>query len=475
MAASTSLALPSRGAPQPSTTDVPVVRSVDSAATSPTAAFVGLMVLLLIEYLALGDDFPPLKAVRFTTILSYVLFWMALAGTSRDLPTRPQTQIALYFIVMSIASMMWAVITSEAFDSIRPLVDYLALMIGTAYVVDRRERVQWLAITVAFIGAVLVFRNLNALGDVTRSMHFKASYFMGDGNDFSWGLNMMLPLAVFLVFSKQPLVVRLGGAAASVMCLMGIIGTSSRGATIGLAAGALFAWLFVSTRRLLGGVLLALGVALVVALAPSGYFARMQSVTSYEEDNSAQIRLQAWTAAVQMAMDYPFGVGGRNFGSAYGRFYRPAEGTGRITYGANRWVAAHSIYFKVLGEYGLPGLFMLLLLIWVNLRMNQRSMRALRVEGRAPPIDPLWPGLLNMSLVATAVSGTFLGGFDYPHLFLISGLTMATKQITDNWLAGASRAGEGVVTSARSRPDALAPFVPQAPPAAPATRFTYFD
>lgn len=455
------------------------VEAAPSAATgAPTFAFVSLLLVLLIEYLALGDEFKPLKVIRFTTILSYVLFAMALAKASRDQPTRPQTKIALYFIVMSMASLSWAVITSEAFDSIRPLVDYLALMLATAYVVDRRERVVGVSIVMAFIGAVLVYRNLNALGDITRSMHFKASYFMGDGNDFSWGLNMMLPLAVFLAFSRQSLLVRLGGAGAAVLCLMGVIGTSSRGATIGLAAGALFAWLFISRRRVLGAVLLAAGIGLVVAIAPSGYFARMQSVTSYEEDNSAQIRLQAWTAAIQMAMDYPFGVGGRNFGSAYGRFYRPVEGTGRITYGANRWVAAHSIYFKVLGEYGLPGLIMLLALIIVNLRMNFRSARVLRGdEHRAPPIDPLWPGFLNMSLVATAISGTFLGGFDYPHLFLISGLTMATQHIAERWVqskdAVAAPVVPATVRAARPTPTGFVPRRLAVP--ARSQRVSYFD
>ena len=94
---------------------------------------------------------------------------------------------------------------------------------------------------------------------------------------------------------------------------------------------------------------------LTVIAAPAGYFKRMNTVTEYQQDNSAQARIQAWTAGVHMALDHPFGVGAGNFPSVHGRFYMPSDENNRVGWGGHRWANAHSIYFKVLGEYRLPG------------------------------------------------------------------------------------------------------------------------
>jgi putative inorganic carbon (hco3(-)) transporter len=446
--------------------------------------FVGYLLLIVIEYLALQQDLPILKVIRFSTILSYSLAIMvAIRAPKLDLFERPQTRLMLAFIALTMVSIAWAVVKVRAFDSIRPLVDYFCFMLITVYVVDRRSRVKWLCATIAFVASVLVLRNLNQLGDASRSMHFNASYFMGDGNDFSWGMNMMLPIAVFLVISKQPLLFRLVGAGGTVLCLMGIIGTSSRGGSLGLVAAGLFAWLFVAKRRALGMVAIVFGVCLVAFLAPSGYFTRMQTVTptGIDEDNSAQIRLQAWGAAVAMALDYPLGVGAGNFGSAYGRWYRPVEGEGRIGYGANRWVAAHSIYFKVVGEYGFPGVVMLLWLIGSNISANMTSRRPLRQLPAGAPLDDLWPGLLNMSMIGTAVCGVFLGGFNYPHLFLLSGLAMSTSRIVEYSRVKVTAKAATAAPTARALPPTERPSrsprgrLPVRPVPAATTGHSYFD
>ena len=91
-------------------------------------------------------------------------------------------------------------------------------------------------------------------------------------------------------------------------------------------------------------------------MAPSGYFGRMGTVADYEEDNSAQQRLQAWGAALRMALDHPLGVGAGNFNSAYGRRYNPStvgEGVSRVGWGNMRWISPHSIYFKPSGSTAL--------------------------------------------------------------------------------------------------------------------------
>jgi O-antigen ligase len=206
--------------------------------------------------------------------------------------------------------------------------------------------------------------------------------------------------------------------------------------------------MFVTKRRVLGLVaVIVIGVAIQI-MAPSGYFERMETVATFDEDNSAQGRIEAWTRATQMAFDYPLGVGAGNFPSSYGRHYIDLNAT-RIGYGAQRWINAHSIYFRVLGEYGFIGLTMLLWIIFGSIRANIAVGRVL-LQHPDPPLDPLWPALVNMSIVGFAVAGIFLGGFDFPHLFLLAGLTIANRRVA------ARLAAAPVQTVGREIPPVLA-------------------
>jgi probable O-glycosylation ligase (exosortase A-associated) len=260
----------------------------------------------------------------------------------------------------------------------------------------------------------------------SRTGFFKAAYFMGDGNDFAWGLVTMLPFALNLMFGQRWITTRLFGLGGFLAIAFATVGTQSRGATLAVGAAIFMFWLTISKRKLIGVAIIGVLVVGTVLVAPGAYIERMSGMADYQEDSSAQGRLRAWRAAVHMAIDYPLGVGANNFSRAYGRFYIPEDTSG---YKAFRWISPHSVYFRVLGEYGFPGVALLFALLWANFAMNRQM--ALRVRGQPADygIPPLWPALLNVGLVAYCVGGIFLGGFAYPHLFFMSGLTLACYRI----------------------------------------------
>jgi O-antigen ligase len=194
-------------------------------------------------------------------------------------------------------------------------------------------------------------------------------------------------------------------------------------------AGAFFYyWIAMSRQKALGAIAVLAVLIGVLTFAPSAYLERLQTISAYQQDGSAMGRLQVWGASIRMAIDHPLGVGGGNFSSAYGRYYMPSSGENVLTWGSQRWLAAHSIYFKVLGEYGVLGLLLLLALIHGNIRDNLESRRRLGAGNESERFSPTWPALLNMSIVGYAVCGAFLGGISYPHLFLLSALTVTVKQ-----------------------------------------------
>jgi O-antigen ligase len=200
-------------------------------------------------------------------------------------------------------------------------------------------------------------------------------------------------------------------------------------------------------------------VVVMAIVAPAGYFQRMNTVTEYQQDNSAQARIQAWTAGLHMALDHPMGVGAGNFASVHGRYYMPSDEDNRVGWGGRRWANAHSIYFKVLGEYGFPGLAMLLLTIFTLMQHNTASRRAILAAPEGAPFTDYWPAFVNMSTIAFAVCGIFLGGFNYPHLFVLTGICIAIRRVIRlEWAGGASQ-----TVPARPSPVARTPAVPVMP------------
>ena len=271
-------------------------------------------------------------------------------------------------------------------------------------------------------------RNLDKLTAATRQGGFQAAYFLGDGNDFAWGLNVLLPIVLFVAIDRNRLSVRLASLMAVLAATFGIIGTQSRGATIALGAGLLYYWVFVARRKVLGFLAVSVMAVAVLAYAPAEYFERIEAMSSFEQDNSAMGRLQVWGAAIKMALDHPLGVGPGNFSSAYGRFYRPDAGDSLMVWGQGRWLSAHSVYFRVLGEYGVGGLALIVFLIVVNIGRNAQTRQVIRDAGGVEGVPDFLPGLLNMSLISYAVAAVFLGGLTYPHLYVLTALTVGTSR-----------------------------------------------
>jgi ribosomal protein S28E/S33 len=191
-----------------------------------------------------------------------------------------------------------------------------------------------------------------------------------------------------------------------------------------MAASLLF-FVIMSRRRAIPIFAMLVVAAGLLIYAPSQYFARMETIQRYSDDSSASGRITAWKAATKMAIDHPLGVGAGNFNTAYGRKYRAADAP------SMRWISVHSIYFSVLGEYGVIGLIIILSIIFLNYRDNIRSSHR-NVSGNNPVKDAnVWPLYLNMALIAYAVCGMFLGGVGYPHLYILSALTVATRVLSE--------------------------------------------
>jgi probable O-glycosylation ligase (exosortase A-associated) len=221
--------------------------------------------------------------------------------------------------------------------------------------------------------------------------------FIEDNNALGLALNMSLPMFYFLARSESKKWVRLVLHLMFFCGIVAVILTYSRGALLGLGV-VLLSLALKSKQKVLAAVLLVACAGTVLTFAPAAWMDRMGNFFHGNLDSSAELRLNAWRFAYELAKHYPITGGGLQTFTVelYHRFTPQLEFAG-----------AHSIYFQTLAEHGFVGLGLLLLLLGSSLA----SLLTLRGRARALPsaewIVP-YTHMLEVSLLAYMISGAFL-------------------------------------------------------------------
>ncbi len=134
--------------------------------------------------------------------------------------------------------------------------------------------------------------------------------FIGDRNSIGLALIMTVPLLYYMQLQMTRVVLRnalLGGIA---LTLIAIVGTQSRGALVGIVA-MLFFYLLKS-RKKFAAILAVIPLAAVMyTVMPEEYFQRMETIQTWEEDESASERVRAWGNAIDLANERFIGGGMR--------------------------------------------------------------------------------------------------------------------------------------------------------------------
>ncbi|MET0026773.1 MAG: O-antigen ligase family protein [Candidatus Thiodiazotropha sp.] len=328
----------------------------------------------------------------------------------------------LIFILLTLLAMMHGLVRHYAIPPLKSQIGYFAFTIIGAFLLSDKKSFRLFTLVFTLVHAALVIINIDKLG-AARVGYYKASFFLGDGNDFGWSMNVALPLAMHLAFTTQKQLYKYAYLGLAAIIVIGIVGTQSRGAFLALSFGLLYYLTFITKKKIAGFSLLAIVAIGLVLFSPDNYFSRMETIVNYEDDTSAMGRITAWGTALEMAADHPIlGVGAGSFNSAYGRMYRKPDDPAR-------WISTHSVYFKVVAEYGFPGIVIFLLSIWHTIKLNRKSLAlTLEYQDRIS-ITPLWPHALIWTTISWAISAAFLSGDTYPHLFIIMALTLALHRM----------------------------------------------
>jgi putative inorganic carbon (hco3(-)) transporter len=293
----------------------------------------------------------------------------------------------------------------------------------SAMVLRTRKHIEWLlwviVISVGFFGVKGGLFTL-VTGGGAKVYGPPGDTFMSDNNAISVALVMVIPLMQYLRTVASSKWVSYGLLVSMLLSGMAILGSYSRGALLAVAAMLCFLWLKSHKKLMLGSLILALA-PLAIGFMPNDWDARMNSITSYEQDGSAMGRINAWMTAINIANDRPLIGGGFEL-------YTPRT-FARYAPDPTDVHAAHSVYFQMLGEHGYVGL-----LIFIGVGLSAWLVaRGIIARSQLNP-DSTWAAQLaraiQVSLVGFAVGGAFvnIGYWELPYYEILI-LLVANKVV----------------------------------------------
>jgi probable O-glycosylation ligase (exosortase A-associated) len=161
---------------------------------------------------------------------------------------------------------------------------------------------------------------------------------------------------------------------------------------------------------------------------PEQWWDRMSTINTYEQDRSAQGRINAWWMAFNMASHRLTGGGFESFQQYSYALY----GTG-----ADQTADSHSIYFQVLGHHGFPGLAIFLLLIVSTWLTASSVIRATRRNRETRWLGDLM-AMTQVSVIAYLSAGAFLGLAYFDYFYNLVLIVAVASAIAWKHIAGTS-------------------------------------
>lgn len=185
-------------------------------------------------------------------------------------------------------------------------------------------------------------------------------------------LLLMLPLIVITILNSKSKIPRIIALIALPLVVNTLILCNSRGSTVGLAVALATIPLLARTghRTKSVGVGLAM-VGCLLYLADDQFITRQQTTANYQEDGSAEGRLEGWRQANSILSDYPLGVGARGFHVLIPKY---SAVLAERHDGQER--APHNTVIQVMTEYGAQGIFLWLMMYFNVFRLVFEARRA---------------------------------------------------------------------------------------------------
>ena len=400
---------------------------------NPFAGLINYMAVLYMrpmEVMPYLHALPIAKIYAFATILGFIVHY---SGKQKLFLNYKQDKLLLYFLGVIVLSFTvgWIPRCLEVFEQMLKNVIVYGLIVGMVKSEKRLKIFIWTLLIMSGIMAYGTFREFVAANiiyssdlNVGRIAGFQSSYF-GDPNDFGVMMNVVIPLAFLLGVYGRPRLLRPVSLFLMVLFVTGIVAARTRGGiitfgivTLGLAyfgAKSPKVW-----QKALSIILIVLVIAGMAAYAPKIFKERASTILNYQNEATANERIENWKLGIKMFLKSPIiGVGAGNYK------FRYHEIKGSPT----AWMVSHSMYVDVLSELGMLGALCFFFLIYFTFTGYYKIYTLLRkYKGENSFLYVVNQGGI-LSLTAYCVGGIFLSILTYPMLYIILGINVATQNL----------------------------------------------
>lgn len=390
-----------------------------------------------------------LGSIRLPGILSLISIALVLPSLSR--PWSKQVKIMLAFLIFeSIRGVLGFRIFEEMvrndawqFNMLITLALYIfTIVIPVGYCFSNGFQLRRMLRFLLFMGLVL------GVWSVTHS-GFGPGGYLGDENDNCFALVSLLPFPFAYYSITKNGLSKLFCLFVGIVIFLGIAATNSRGGFIGLSLVVMFQFLLSRSKVkwVLGATFLAI---ISLPLVPQKYWDEIYSIKTEgnSEDGTIHERLETWKYISRMWMspsNVLFGVGLENTAWNLGDYEDSGAGTSKKSLAGR---AAHSMYFQILGDLGLWGIFVMGGYIVISIKqLRQIRFQIKRIskmfyignvkqshESLGPLVSGIESELQFFDLLASAILCSWLGALGagvgvsvayYPIFWFLAGLSIA--------------------------------------------------
>lgn len=360
-------------------------------------------------------NFPFAAIVAVVTLVS-----LFLSREPKRLPFTAVTVTLILFFAWMTTTSFFALEPGLVWDVWDKVMKTFFMVLVAMLAINSKKDIQAMAwvtgLSLGFYGLKGAIFTLTS-GGANRVLGPAGSY-ISDNNDLALALVISVPIIWYLQLHADRKWLRIGLAALAVLTVVAAVGTYSRGALLAGSSMLIFLWLK-SRQKLATGFALLLIVPLVYMIMPEQWFGRMETIGEYKQDASAQGRFNAWGFAANVAKDNLLGGGFNVFTPKMFILYGPDPHDAH---------AAHSIYFRALGEHGYIGLALFLLLMLFAWRTGTRVIRFCTGKAELKWAADL-AAMCQVSIIGYAVGGAFLSLTYYDFYYYVIALLFLMEKL----------------------------------------------
>jgi hypothetical protein len=389
-----------------------------------------IVLYLFLEYIRPQLLFPPLRVLHLPAI-TVILLLICLLFSGKIYIKDKQTILILLLLLEMVLHGPFARNNYWAFQIFYAMTITFIAYFGIINIVDDESKYEML-----IKYWLILFLLLAIIGILNKGVG--TGGFIGDENDFCMAINMVLPFALFGVFTANKQTGKVYFIILASLFMASIL-TYSRGGFIGMVSVIAYCWIR-SKKKIAFSFIIGFLVLFALIVAPSSYWDRVQTITSEYEQNKEGTsqgtggqRIYAWKLGWEMFLDNPIiGVGQGNYPwhvgiteDKLGMQWQTRSLAGR---------AAHSLYFTLLPELGAIGSLLYIAIIFYVLKdlkyIRNASINRKDVYTAEESKNIYYIALtLEGSLVGFLVSSVFISTLYYPNFWILCGFVVSLKKI----------------------------------------------